>query len=68
MRQPGTLSGDQSIYSGTRLIGHMRSSAGGVTAFRADGTVIGSYPSRKAATIAISALSAGPEAGGVLTP
>lgn len=65
MRRPGTVVGDQAIYAGQRLIGHTRSTAGGVTAFRADGTVLGSYPSRKAAMNAISALSIGGEAGGV---
>lgn len=57
MRRPGILIGDQSVYAGARLLGHVRSTVSGVTAFRTDGAVLGSYPSHKEAMGAIGALS-----------
>ena len=58
VRRPGTLPGDHAVYDGSRLLGHTRGTAGGVIAFRADGSVLGSYPSRKAAIEALSVLAA----------
>lgn len=57
MRRPGTLAGDHAVYAGTRLIGFSRSTSAGVIAFRSDGSVLGTFHSRKAALGAISALS-----------
>ena len=54
MRRPGTLSGDRAHYSGQKLVGFTRSSTGGVLAFDADGKIVGTFASEKAATAAIS--------------
>ena len=57
VRAPGTLRGDCGVYAGTRLLGHMRGKKPTILAFRPDGSVLGTFPSRKAAMGAISALS-----------
>ena len=57
MRRPGTLPGDQSVYAGNRLLGHVRGSISGVTAYRPDGSLLGTFTGRKEAMGAIRALT-----------
>lgn len=54
MRRPGTLSGDRAHYSGQKLVGFTRSSPGGILAFDANGKIVGTFASEKAAAVAIS--------------
>jgi hypothetical protein len=63
VRRPGTLPGDQSVYAGNRLLGHVRGSVSGVTAYRPDGSVLGTFTGRKEAIGAIHAFNANNRSG-----
>ena len=53
MKAAGTVRGDRSLYAGRLLLGTTRSTTGGVMAFDADGRVIGTFQSEKAAAAAL---------------
>ena len=55
MTPPGTLRGDRSHYAGRHLLGFTRASTAGVLAFDAEGRVIGTFTSEKAAASALRA-------------
>lgn len=55
MKPAGTLRGDRSQYTGRHLVGFTRASTAGVLAFDAEGRVIGTFTSEKAAASALRA-------------
>lgn len=56
---PGTARNDLALYDGRTLLGFLRGSVAGCTAYTADGRALGAYANQRAAKAALIARAAG---------